>query len=339
MTGLLWSAVRAGDLELSPDSKVALARKNLDIRQRHLGMWEAMEELGNRFDRAGIDVAAIKGVTAEARWYDGPGARPCVDVDLLLSPTHLDRLEECVALVEPDHPMRGRLYEAVIEAGMQSVQLWGPGRVSVDLHVDPLKLGIPTRGTDQIWARCTDLATPADGKVRVLDPESSLILFLFHVLKDRFARLLGLVDLVRIVDREDLDWQFIDDFLHDEGLEVPAYLTLQATYEALDLDPPATPEVTGWRAAAWRTLWPEQDRLQGRLSQVRHHRRQALLPLLGRGRAREGMARIWHAAFPPEVVLDYHDPDTPGPYPWRLLVGRAHRIIDRRRTARSVRTK
>ena len=259
MSGLLWSAVKAGDIELSANSERMLAWRELLTRHHHRKLWEAMEDLSGRFHQAGLGVATLKGVTAEARWYERMGERPSLDVDLLVSPTDLDRLEECAALIQPDHPLRGQLDEAVGRGGLQSLDLWGPGQVAIDLHFDPLKLGIPTLQADLVWSRSVPYPTPNGVEIRVLDAETSLILFLFHVLKDRFSSLIGLVDIVRIVEHEDLHWDYIDRFVRTEGLEVPAYLTLDAVFGALRLDAPAVPAVSGWREQAWQRLWPDDS--------------------------------------------------------------------------------
>ena len=220
-------------------------------------------------------------------------------------------------------------------AGLQSIDFLVPGSVAIDFHFDALKLGIPIRQSETIWSRSTAFRTPNGVQTRVLDAEISLVLHLFHVLKDRFARLGGLVDVVRIVDREAIDWEFVDLFLTVEGLEVPGYLTLQAVYAFLELDPPAVPEVSGWRSIGFQSIWPNRILLNGSVGREAHHRRQMLLPFLGRGRFAEAASSLALTAVPPRTMLDYYHPDTSGSYWWRLAVGRWRRAGERRRRVAS----
>lgn len=331
MSGLLWSAVQDGSVELTQPSETALARTVLMQRHRQQVLWDTLDELTDRFATAGFELATLKGVTAEARWYDGVGERPSNDLDVLISPPDLARLEEYAAVIRPDYPLKGRLEEAV-GAGLQSFPVWGPNGVAVDLHFDPLKLGIPIRQTDLVWSRTERYPTPSGREVRVLDPELSLIHFIFHVLKDRFSYLRGLVDITRLIEREPLDWEFIDSFLRTEGLEAPAYLTLEALYAELGRNTPPIPEVAGWRPYAYRALWPERIRLNGRIGWVGHHRRQLWIPMIGRGRTREGMAHLRTSLIPPPVILDLYNADVSGSYLRRLAVGRWRRILKRRET-------
>jgi hypothetical protein len=63
-----------------------------------------------------------------------------------------------------------------------------------------------------IWSTIESFASPTGNPVRVLDAETAFILHQFHALKDRFSYLIGLVDALGIVEREDPDWAFIGRF-------------------------------------------------------------------------------------------------------------------------------
>ena len=70
--------------------------------------------------------------------------------------------------------------------------------------------------------------TLKDGStVRALDAETSLVFSLLHLNKDRFAKLLGFAEVVRIIDRGGIDWEFVDRFVAREGLETSHTQALQ----------------------------------------------------------------------------------------------------------------
>jgi hypothetical protein len=335
MDGLVWAAVQGGALELPKQLERGLALQQLRVRRHHTELWATLEELTETLDQHGLRTATVKGVTAEARWYGDMGRRPSHDLDLVVDPGALRDIDEVVGLIQPDHLLRTHLGSVVSGTGLQAIDLRGPHNIAVDLHFDALKLGIPIRQSALIWSRVEIFESPSCKPVRVLDAETAFILHLFHTLKDRFSFLIGLVDVLRIVERENLDWEYIDRLLEGEGLEVPAWLSLRTVYELLGLDPPRHRVPSGWRARAWRRIWPEEICLNGYAGRVQHHRRQMLVPALGRGRLRDTMASARFVMLPPRPMLDYYHPDTSGPYAWRLAVGRWRRARERRDNVRS----
>ncbi len=329
MSGLLLEGARAGRVDLAVTYQRVLAAQTLATRAHHERLWRAFESAAHRLEGVGIEVALAKGIGAERRWYDGIGQRPCADLDLMLKPDQVAHVRDAVRALQPDHKLLPHLDQLVANGDLESVDVAYDG-VSIDLHFDIMKLGIPVRGSDAIWQRTEHLESPAGNAVRVLDPETSLILFLLHLLKDRFSYLLGFVDVVHVLEREDIDWGFVDDFLGHEGLSVLVYETLDTVYETLSLPNPRPVPQRGWRRKAWQLLWPERIRLGGHSGRVAHHRRQFWFPFLMPGRELDGIKAIAGLAFPPRTLMDHYHPDTEGPYLWRLAVGRMRRTRERR---------
>ena len=74
MTGLLWTWA-ADELDDGSDIRTGLAMQDLRVRAHHAKVWRALEHCTGQLGDIGIDVATIKGVTAEARWYSRTGER------------------------------------------------------------------------------------------------------------------------------------------------------------------------------------------------------------------------------------------------------------------------
>lgn len=217
MTGLVSRYLRQQSKPLTSEQRMHLAANDLAVRSHNRRLWEALVEVTATLRRIGVEVATFKGVSAEARWYDHLGERPCTDVDLLLSPFQVDRIDEVIALIQPDHPLQGRIHTLATLNHLQHIDLRSPNGVYLDLHFDLLKVLIAGRHTIEIWDRTMPFESPSHDLVRVVDPETSLIQFLLHLTKDRFPYLMGYVDVVRIVERENLDWDYIDRFLREKG--------------------------------------------------------------------------------------------------------------------------
>ena len=352
MQGLLWHAVERGATTLPKEHVAQLARDHLNRRAHHMRLWTALEDIDRRLGDAGLPVATFKGVAAEQRWYPTMGTRPCTDLDLLLRPGQLGRVDDAVRLLQPDASVLAHARELVLSGVLPSLDLELPGGVDVDLHADVLKVEVPTRQREIVWERTVQISTPGGATIRALDGDLSLVHFLIHLNKDRFAQLLGFVDVARILRTQPLDWSFIDGFVRGEGLSVPVYESLRRVVDTLGLPVPAgalnlgtvhwvrrgpvqwaTPG--GVRTAVWRRLWREQDSLQGYRGQMTRERRQLLIPWLAMGRQTEA---LWwwvrRRVLPPRDLIRYYLPDTSGPYLWRLVTGRLRRrLVDRRRVA------
>lgn len=338
MAGLLWSRLSADEVALPRETVRRLAYEDLRSQGHNLRLWRVLSSVVQRLADIGVAVASAKGVAAEGRWYSRLGERPCNDIDVLLAPEDVARIDDVVHCLKPDHFMRTDIGHLVRSGTLQSIDLTVDD-VEVDLHADLLKIEIPTRQPEVLWSRQEAVQGPEGIRVHAVDGEISLIHFLLHLNKDRFSFLLGYADVARLVAGGDLDWAFVDNFLRREGLRVPAYQALDEVVQALRLDPPVAVTGLGWRAAAWQALWRPQRRLTGRRGAAGQAHRQFWIPWLVHGRANEAL-RWWvrRRLFPPVALLPVYYPRTRGPYLWRLVSGRAMRIRERRRVLRSVDT-
>jgi len=272
MQGLLWTWVR----DHAPDysARTTLVGYDMVARTRNARLTETLAQVQRTLDAAGITAATLKGVTAEARWYARPGERPSSDVDVIVDAAAAGGADEVLAALEPDHPLRHDLNALVRSGAVQSVDV-RVGTTAVDVHFDLLKIGIPTRGHDLMWERAQDHILPDGTTVRVLDPETALVHFLVHLNRDAFPRLLGFADVARILQREDLDWEYIERFLRGEGLEGVGACSLAMVTQRLGL-PPAPLTARGIRARAWRATWPERVTLLGSAGTARSRRHRPL---------------------------------------------------------------
>lgn len=331
MHGLLWSSVEAGLIVLPQEPMLRLSALDLAVRTHHERLWRTLADVQRRLATRGVHTAAAKGITAEQRWYHRVGERPSMDIDLLVEPGGRGRIADILDELHPGHPLRDQIARLVRRGMLQSVDLIVDG-VAIDVHLDLLKVEIPTRSQEAIWSR-TRLAGGKKGiEVRVLDCETSLIHFAIHLNKDRFARLLGYADIARILGKESLDWEFIHRLVANEGLQVPVINSLEAVARTLRLPPLPVPRVRGWRSYAWHRLWPDERRLRGYEGIAAAQHRQLWIPWLAEGRMKEALWWwIRRRAIPPTDLLQLHDPDVLGPYPLRFAIGRLRGWRKRRR--------
>jgi hypothetical protein len=318
MLGLLHEAVAGAGTGFPQRLAAGLAQNRLAIRVSNQMLWRELARIASLAAGHGIDLAAFKGVTNEARWYPGQGLRPCADIDVFVAPHHLDRIGDLVKLLQPDHPVAGTI-QAMIDGGaVQGVDLHLPNGTAVDLHQEPIKLGIPVRQLDEMWATTSTIAAPDGTEIRVLSPEIALVQALLHLQKDRFSYLLGFVDVARMISGSAIDWDTVDRFVHGEGLSLHTYESLRVVASWIDLDAPI-PRSGRLAHRLWQVAWPPSSRLQGHVGMSRMVRTRYWIPFTMTGRRWEAFRWWWRIIFPPRRMVAYLHPDTRGPYLWRLV--------------------
>jgi hypothetical protein len=330
MSGLVADAVARRPLH-DPAATLLLGERVDRQRSWHGRLWETLDVAVQRLAPLGIEPATIKGVTAEARWYAARGQRPCRDVDLLLGPGDVSRAADAIRALQPGHPFASLDPSWVTSGKLQAATLDIEG-VTVDLHFDALKVGVPCRQADLVWSRTAALDLESGATARVLDPELSLVVFLLHLNKDRFRYLLGLIDVRNLLERESVDWDFVATFLADEGLTLPATRSLEVVCDTLSLRRCPLPPVRSAKSLVWSIVWRPSIHLRGEEGRRRFRKRQELIPFLGHGRARDGLTNMRRVLFPPRRLYEIANPDERGSYVRRVLLTRPVRYAKRTRS-------
>ncbi len=320
MHGLLWSAVERGEIDVPLAAEKRLGVLFLRTREHHRRLWAALEKVTSLLAEHGIEVATFKGVTAEGRWYDRMGERPSRDLDLWLSPHQFNRATDAARIIDPNHALVPALQDLVSTRALQSIDLQIDG-IPVDLHFDPLKLGIWSPHLARIWDRTSIGAT-----YRTFHDVDAVIQLLLHLIKDRFSWLLGLSDIRRMLISPDLLNAVISTSAQMNFGRL-ARSSLHTLHHYLDLSP-ANLGTPSW---VWRLIWPSSLLLQGSDGILRARKRQYFIPLLVDHVELAQILRFyWRLLFPPSALLDFRHPDVPGPYLAKAIVGRLRRLREHR---------
>jgi hypothetical protein len=328
MTGCVLAAHEQGVLRFSDEAARTLGMWDLAERRDHLRFWRAVGEVQARLAPLDARVTVLKGIATEARWYDELGQRVCTDLDLLLAPQDLDAAADVVAAIDPRRACPARLDVVVRRRLLQHIDLH-VGDVQVDLHFDPLKLGLPARRLDEMWRATQVLDTPY-GSIRVLRPEDEFVLLLLHLNKDRFAYLGPFLDIRQMLERAALDWEELRAVVAAEGLDVPVWKSFAAVVDVLGLDPVGiehdVPRVTGPRAWSWERLWGRHAQLGGDEGRALAPSVQRYLALHAAGRSRDKAREMRRQMFPPRPLLETAGRLEPGgSYVGHLALGRTRR--------------
>lgn len=301
MVATVLDAHERGMVTLSPGSMTTLAIEDLAERELHLRLWDALGRIQATLQAIGAEVAVLKGIATEARWYDGLGQRCCTDLDLLLDPSDCPRAAAVVAALDPSRDCLPAIEWLVPRRLLQHVDLQ-VADVAVDLHFDPLKIGLPTRQLEAVWASTEQRETP-HGSIRVLAAEVELVVLLLHMNKDGFALLGPFLDIQRLVARASLDWDRVREFVTGEGLDVPVWKSLGVVAGVVPVDAVDLPAIGGPRGWAWDRLWGGDAILRGEVPEGRRPV-QPLLPLHASGRPADNLRELRRQLVPQRQLLE-----------------------------------
>lgn len=131
---LAHKCVRALDLPITATAASDLAADAFAVAERNLQAAELSAALRERFDRAGIELLFVKGLTLSMRVYRDPFIKMGHDIDLLVSPTDIAPAAELIGALgfSLSHPARTPLL-AWHEVRKESVWV-RPGAPPIDLH-------------------------------------------------------------------------------------------------------------------------------------------------------------------------------------------------------------
>jgi hypothetical protein len=325
MAGLaLWSANR-GDFALDSAAKQQLAGYKLRAAVQSDRLTATAISAAVKLHGIGIEAAVFKGIATESRFYPEPGTRPAADVDLFIDPAAHHRLNEIIDLFQPAHALSGaaqRLHDLGRMQGFDVLHkdIW------VDMHTDPIKVGVPIPGLGELWRR-TEVVDLGGVPCRVLDTEASILQAIVHLQKDRFSELHGFTDVARMA-AGDVDWDWLQSFAAAGGLAVHLNEGLRVVSDVLDVDLPFD---SRFSSRVWKRLWPEDSRLRGKAGKTRKVRTHYWIPFTMKGRRREAF-RWWRGiVLPAPEMIDYLHPEATGPYLWRLASYRGRLAWERHR--------
>jgi hypothetical protein len=221
-----------------------------------------LREILRAFAGRGVPVLLLKGPALARTIYPAAVLRPYTDIDLTIQEKHAQAaagvLLACGFREVPSGAEVRRQAHAARGADASFHRRFMKGGALVELHVDPLQLGIRPRCEAARWQRA--VGVPGLEGALMLCAEDQLVQLSVHAHKHGFDRLIWLKDLDRLLrfSARTFDWSLATAVSHDEGVGSSVwyglYLArslLEAPVGSMDgLSPPLP------LRALYHLLWP-----------------------------------------------------------------------------------
>lgn len=227
----------------------------------------ALRRLGDAFGAAGVPFIVLKGPALARSIYPRRGLRPYGDLDLTVQ----DRHQVAAVGTLLDQGFREVRYAAEDARRQHTEHLHGCAafhrqfesadrQVLVELHTDPLQLGLQTSCEAARWQRAVPI--PDFQNSLMLCPEDQIVHLSTHVHKHGFDRLIWLKDLDRLirVKQTGINWDLVAHIARDEGVLGSVWYSLYLSQVLLSAPvPPAV--LRSMRPALavrllYRQVWP-----------------------------------------------------------------------------------
>lgn len=216
---------------------------------------------------AQIPVIVLKGPALARTIYPVAALRPYGDIDALVQERNemaaVAALTGCGFREVPfalEHATRLRGGEIPEAAAFHREFVSASGQALVELHLDPLQLGLKPACEAARWRR----AVPVPGLpgAQMLCPEDQLVQLSVHAHKHGFGRLIWLkdLDLLLRAHGDRLDWHLVAAVAGEEGVSASVWYSLRLAAVMLGAPVPR-PLLTHLRPAApvqalYRAIWP-----------------------------------------------------------------------------------
>jgi hypothetical protein len=210
LAGLVLASAKKLNLTVPSEELERLRSAAAQVGAHHLHIQAKLEPVLEAFDRAGVELLALKGLVLSRQVYGRCDLRPMSDVDLMLRPADAER--GC-RILEESGCRRG---EEMIRADFfprfyYEVEYYTPGPcpVRLDVHARPFR-PVRYRRTvpdDGLWDESERVAV-GRGHVRVPSAERMLIHLCCHAACHGAKRLLWLLDIKLFADSaaDRMDW-------------------------------------------------------------------------------------------------------------------------------------
>jgi hypothetical protein len=300
---------------MSPDVQERLKRDEIadvaGVLLLDVALARALAALWQREVRAIV----LKGPVLARRVYDSPAFRPYHDVDLVVRPEQLDlAARTIVELGFVEIPYEAEVARAAFESSgaeepFHRMFVSATDRAMVEVHADPLQLGLRPKAEEDRWRRAVPAPELGEHALALCD-EDHLVQLCVHAHKHGFSRLIWLKDLDLFVRRlgRSIDWGIIDDVARREGVQASVWYALALSHDLLDtpLTPARHMAPSPPVRALYELIWPRRvvaDLDAGmRRRAVQFHVaeswRGTLPTVLLMGRRTDRLRLIWHSLRP-----------------------------------------
>lgn len=266
VTAFVRPAATRADVVLPEALRGVLQSASAAALARSLQLATDLEHIAVVLAAASRPVLVLKGPVLARVLYANPVFRPFTDLDLVVQAGdeaavaaqlgELGYAEE--SFVAQDwwrahghHVHEGAAFHRTFVADRQRL---------VELHADPLQLGIRPMCEAARWARARPV--PHVPGALMLGPEDQLVQLSVHLHKHGFSRLIWLKDLDLLLRRwgGDLDWELVESVARAEGVTTSIWHSLGLAAEVLQAPIP-TARLARFRPPLWsraldQLVWP-----------------------------------------------------------------------------------
>lgn len=264
------AAAARGAVSLPANAEATVREQTFASVAMTMRLNAVLVELVERLRAAAVPLIVLKGPALARTIYPAAALRPYGDLDLVVDEQHEAGAVEVLlrfGLVEvpcgAEENRRTHAGHVHGGAAFHRLFLAADGQTLVELHVDPLQLGLKPTGEKERWRRAVPI--PQLPGALMLCPEDQMVQLSIHAHKHGFDRLIWLKDLDLLLRTrgDGLDWDLIVRVARQEGVRASVWYGLGLARTMLGAPVPSA-ALQRLRPGlpirlAYRLVWPKSD--------------------------------------------------------------------------------
>jgi hypothetical protein len=215
--------------EMVPSSVLGTLRRSYEGNVfKSLFLARELVRIVERLENLGIDAVAYKGIIMSEVYYGDLALRQSGDMDLFVRRRDVGRIKN--ALRDLEYTTRLVIPEEVLEDYIAAGYEWtfdspaGPNLLELQWALQPRFYAVDF-DMDGLFERAVKVMV-ADRGVKTPSPEDLLLVLSVHAAKHVWGRLIWLRDIAQILERENLNWDWVQGRSQEFGIERILRVTL-----------------------------------------------------------------------------------------------------------------
>jgi hypothetical protein len=227
-------AVQLSDLVVPPETVTYLKGAVFTGVAQAMVLDDTLARVARALQAAGIPLIVLKGPALARTIYADPRLRPYDDLDVVVRPedessavmvlTSLGFAEESYEAEVARRTHRDHVHEV---AAFHRRFVLADSTATLELHLDPMQLGLRPAGEEARWRRATSM--PGVPGAQILGPEDQLVHLSVHAQKHGYSRLIWLKDLDLLLRTygDGLEWSLVKQVAARAGAEASVWYSLR----------------------------------------------------------------------------------------------------------------
>nr|WP_228144711.1 nucleotidyltransferase family protein [Poseidonibacter parvus] len=212
---------------LPKDLSLKLKTINMDIAKQNMLMTSELIKVMKLLEENDIEAIAFKGPTLCQLVYDDVISRQYVDIDLLIKEDYFDNTVTILKKFDYQEKFEYSIGKKKIEKLLSDHTFINPNNnIPIEIHNKLFSSDFPINLNSDIFFKNTTNILINNNSINSFSKEYLLVYLCLHGSKHLFSRISWILDIHKLINKYDLDWELIDNIIQKSDSKIIVYSSL-----------------------------------------------------------------------------------------------------------------